>query len=76
MTIQQRVRIVKYCYQNGESLVITIRKTNKISCRNSFTNSTVKRIMEKFPSNGLIVDKKLTPRTRSGRNKHGNSSLK
>lgn len=76
-TIEQRVLIVKHYYQNGESLIATIRKVRPIFGRNNVPNSsTVKRIIEKFENTGSVSDVKHTTRARRGRSEQNITAVR
>lgn len=58
-TKQERVIMVKHYYQNGVSLVDTIREVRQIFGRTNVPNSLiVKRIIGKFESTLSVVDVK------------------
>src|SRR5690349_14418587 len=76
-TVEQRVLIIKNYYQNGESLIATIRKVRPLSGRNNVPNSsTVKRIIEKFESTGSVTDVKHKTRARRGRSEQNITAVR
>lgn len=76
-TLEQRVLMVKHYYQNGESLIATIRKVRPIFGRNNVPSPcTVKRLMEKFERTGSVSDVKHTTRARTARSEENVAAVR
>ena len=68
LSSEQRVLIVKTFYENGECVTYTVRKLRNIFGRNKAPcDFTVRRLLTKFETTGLVLSVKSPGRKRSCR---------